>query len=314
MAKPKKPNYLPWIVLALLIAGGAFYYFRVQAPPVAVNVTEPGVEVGDLVAIDFVLAMTNGTVVDTNNVSLAEEYNVSAYVKGPFRFVVGQSSKLKGFDEAVLGMRIGETRTKIIEASEPVIEYTINNTRRISRNQPLLLESFVTLSRFEKMFKRKPILNDVIVSQSIPWPIKVTNISERNVVVEALAEEGKSYQLPGLEWKSLLLVKTHNDMLFRHNPEDGQIVTTEFGPTKVTLETGVLNLTYQARVGDIITYDVAIDGPITKPFQFQVTDAAENQFTIRRIHYPPQENLVFTATLLEWEQEVKKTSWADAQE
>ncbi len=301
----KKPNYLPLIVIALLIAGGALYYYSQKS---AETITEPGVEQGDLVAIDFVLAMPNGTVVDTNNVSLAEEFNVSAYVKGPFRFVVGQSSKIKGFDEAVLGMKPGETKTTIVEASEPVLEYTINRTRRVSRNQPVPLESFVTLGRFEEMFKRKPKLNDVIVSQSIPWPIKVTNISEKNVIVEALAEEGRSYQLPGFEWKSLLLVKTNTDMLFRHNPEEGQIVTTEFGPTRVTLETGVLNLTYQVQVGDVINYNVALEGPITKPYQFQTTSADENQFVIRRINYPPQENLVLTATLLEWEPEVQKTS------
>lgn len=298
-----------WIAIVVLVVLGIWYFTRAPAeqPPAPV-VEEPGVEMKDLVAINFVLAMTNSSVVDTNNESLAKEYGIGDYVKGPFRFIVGQSSKLKGFDEAIVGMKLGETRTKVIEPSEAVMQVVINRTRSVMRNQPFPRYSPMAIKKFEERFKRKPVINDVVVHPELPWPIKVINMTDRNVLVEALAEEGRSYQLPGFEWKSLVLVKSKNDMLVRHNPSEGQVITTEFGPAVVGLETGRMLLTYQAKQGDIIQHYTPIEGLMSIPYAFEVIESADTSFTIKRINHPAQEALVLTAELLEWEADVEKKS------
>lgn len=298
-----------WIIIAILVAGGIWYVNREQALPAQNTTLEPsGVQQGDLAAINFVLAMPNGTVVDTNNATLAEEFGVKNYVKGPFRFIIGQSGKLKGFDETVIGMEPGQTATKLVTPSEPVLEYTINRTRTVVRNQAFPTFGPVPLKSFPERFGREPKLNDVIVNPELPWPIKVYNITEKYVIVEALAEEGKSYQLPGFEWKSLLLVKSKNDMLFRHNPADGQVITTEFGPAIVHPEPGRLNVIYQIEQGDLVQHRFPVEGggPVSIPYDFIVAAASEDQFTIRRINYPSQESLVMTVELLEWNPDVEK--------
>lgn len=314
MARKKQPAVPPvvWIILVLLVLGLVWYIQ--QAPPAAPpekNITAPaeqGVARGDIVAINFVLSLTNGSVVDTNNASLAQEYNITNYVKGPFRFVVGESGKLKGFDEAVLGMRPGEKATKVIQPSEPILQFTINRTRSISRNQPIARFQPMSFRIFEKFFKRKPVINDVAVSAELPWPVKVVNITENHVVTEPVVEEGKSYQLPGLEWKSTLLVKTFNDLVFRHNPEHGQVISTAFGPAVVSVGPGRLNITYMPELDAIVTYDVPLQGPATLPQSFRVINITSADFTIQRVNYLPQESLVITIELLEWEQDVQGIS------
>jgi hypothetical protein len=320
MAKRHSTQLRPivWIIIIFLVAGAAWYFTQREAPetgpePVA-EPEEPGVEVGDLIAINYVLTLANGTVVDTNNEALAKEYNVTKYVKGPFRFIVGQSGKLKGFDKAVVGMTPGQERTKIIPPSEPVLQYAVNRTRSISRNQPIPRYQPILIKAFNKTFGgKKPVIGDVAYSPEVPWPIKIINITDSHVIVEPMVSEGKEYQLPGYEWKSTLLVKTFNDLLFRHNPKDGQIIKTEYGHAIVNPGPGRVNITYMAEQGDVLTYYAPIQGTISIPFSFQITEVNNANFTLTRIGYPPQETLVLTATLLDWEPDVEKRRTVVAQ-
>ncbi|MEM2916322.1 MAG: FKBP-type peptidyl-prolyl cis-trans isomerase [Candidatus Woesearchaeota archaeon] len=311
MAKRKKNKALLWIVFAIIVIGGLWYYYKIpkEAAPEAKEAApkNAGVQMGDLVRIRFVLSMTNGTVVDTTDPALAREYNISAYSKDTFRFIVGQSGKLKGFDEAMVGLEPGNF-TRIIPPSEPVMQYVMNRTRTISRNQPIPRYQPFTLSAFEKYFRKKPVIGDVVSNPEFPWPYKVVNITENNAVCDPVVTEGKSYQLPGLEWKSLLLVVAHNSLAFRHNPTEGQIIKTEFGPAVVNLDVGRLNITYQAKVGDIVRHTVQIGhgAAIVIPQTFQVTDATDKTLTITRINYPAQETLVLKGELIEWEKGVKE--------
>ncbi|MEM4247372.1 MAG: FKBP-type peptidyl-prolyl cis-trans isomerase, partial [Candidatus Woesearchaeota archaeon] len=231
MAKKQKRKPLFWIILILVIIAGTLYYYRTpkEALPPVQNASQPsGIQMGDLAAIDYVLMLQNGTVVDTNNEALAKEYGISTYTKGHYKLVVGQSGKIKGFDDAIIGMEPGKNYTRIIPPSEPVLSYKVNRTRIVSRNQPLPRFQPFPLSAFEKLFGKKPVLNDVVLNPTMPWPYKVINITETHAICDPVVKEGKSYKLPSLEWNSTLLVITYNDLLFRHNPVDGQVIHTEF--------------------------------------------------------------------------------------
>jgi hypothetical protein len=296
------------IIAILIIASGIWYFgFREkpaeEQPPAP---EEPGVRPGDLVSINYVLTLLNGTVVDTNNVSLAKQYGLTNYVAGQFKFIAGQSGKIKGFDDAVKGMKLGETITKNILPSEQVLEHTFNSTRRVLRNQPLPRYHQLSQSRYLKTFSKKPVLRDVITTPNYPWPFVVKEITNDTITIEPKVEEGKTYKLPNMEWDSSLVVKTFDDLVFRHNPKDGQVITTELGPATVMTEPGVLNITYHLKLGDEITYYSPVQDQISMPYQFKVTSKTDTQFTITRINYLPQENLVLTATLIEWTPEVKK--------
>jgi len=313
MAKKKqKKSVMFWIILIVIVAGGLWYYYKAPAqaePAIPPVVEKAGVAQGDMVAINFVLTMSNGTVIDTNDAALANENNISTFSKGPFRFIVGQSGKVKGFDNAIMGAELGENFTKVIEPSEPVIKIVVNRTRYISRNLPIPRYQTFTETAFEKYFKKKPVINAVVSNPFFPWPYKVVNVSENNnIVCDPVVVEGKSYKLPSLEWNSMLLAASYNDLVFRHNPVDGQIIHTELGEATVRLGVGRLNVTYAARIGEVVKKAVSLPegGEFVVPETFRIAEANDNQFVLTRMDYLPQETLVLTGQLLEWTKDVKE--------
>ena len=149
MAKKKKKNivkikksHIKWalLVAVLIIAAVILWPMATKkAPePAETNLTELAdmsktAELGDLVTINYVLRLDNGKLVDTNNEELAKEAGLQNYVKGPFKFILGQSNKLPTFDKAVEGLTLGEKKTIMIKPVEPVLVFSINITDKKPR-------------------------------------------------------------------------------------------------------------------------------------------------------------------------------------
>jgi hypothetical protein len=308
----KSKNVLFWIIFIVVIAGGLWYYYKEPAAKPSATAPAPvttGVQKGDLVSMNFALAMSNGSIVDTNNEAIAKEYNITTFSKGPFRFIVGQSGKVKGFDDALIGVEPGQNFTRIIPPSEQVLKLLVNRTRHISRNMPIPRYQSFSQSAFKKYFNKTAVINEVVYNPYFPWAYKVVNISDTNhIVCDPVVQEGKSYKLPSLEWNSTLLAATDIDMVFRHNPVDGQTIHTELGEAVVKLDVGVINVTYKAKIGDIVKEAVQIEqgGELVVPTTFEVTEANENHFLVTRINYLPQETLILKGEITDWTQDVKE--------
>lgn len=79
-------------------------------PTVAPTATPRGnssrAEVGDTVAVHYTGSLGNGTVFD------------SSAGREPLRFVLGEGRVIRGFEQATLGMSVGEFRTVVIPADE----------------------------------------------------------------------------------------------------------------------------------------------------------------------------------------------------
>ncbi len=75
---------------------------------------------GDKVSVFYVGRLDDGTLFDTNNESVARSagiYNAQRqYV--PFEFTLGAGQVIAGFDKAVTGMKVGETKTVMIPPEE----------------------------------------------------------------------------------------------------------------------------------------------------------------------------------------------------
>ena len=61
---------------------------------------------GDMVKVDYTLKLADGTVYQTSVGST------------PFEFTLGQNQVIAGFENAVNGMKVGETKTVTIPAAE----------------------------------------------------------------------------------------------------------------------------------------------------------------------------------------------------
>jgi peptidylprolyl isomerase len=76
---------------------------------------EKTVKAGDTVSVDYVGRFTSGAVFDTSNATIAKASGIynPARAYTPFSFVVGSNDTIKGFDAAVSGMKLNETKTNV---------------------------------------------------------------------------------------------------------------------------------------------------------------------------------------------------------
>jgi len=78
---------------------------------------------GDVVQVDYTGTLENGTVFDT---SVGRE---------PLEFTLGQGQMIPGFEQAVLGMKIGESKTFTIPADEAYGPYDEDLVRVVNREE-----------------------------------------------------------------------------------------------------------------------------------------------------------------------------------
>ena len=128
----------------------------------ATNNTSPIVANGDTVDVFYTGTFTNGTVFDSN-------------VGGqPLQFTVGSGQVIPGFDQAVLGMKLKESKTVTIPANDaygPV-------------NPSLIVE--VPLSKFGNQSSQIKIGSVVTQQSTSGQPIQgiVTNINGGNATID----------------------------------------------------------------------------------------------------------------------------------
>jgi FKBP-type peptidyl-prolyl cis-trans isomerase 2 len=95
-----KPVYIAIIAIILIIAvvGVIYLVTNSSAAPVVAN--------GDTVSVYYTGTLTNGTVFDSN------------VGKEPLQFTVGANQVIAGFDQAVIGMKVNQSKTVTIPANE----------------------------------------------------------------------------------------------------------------------------------------------------------------------------------------------------
>ncbi|VVB66322.1 FKBP-type peptidyl-prolyl cis-trans isomerase [Candidatus Gugararchaeum adminiculabundum] len=73
------------------------------------------VQAGDNVSVEYIGKLENGTVFDTNMQDEAVKAGLPLRpVYEPLQFTAGAGRMIKGFDEGVIGMKVGETKTLTI--------------------------------------------------------------------------------------------------------------------------------------------------------------------------------------------------------
>ncbi|MBA7636740.1 FKBP-type peptidyl-prolyl cis-trans isomerase SlyD [subsurface metagenome] len=120
-----------------------------------------GAAVGDSVQVHYTGSLDDGSVFD------------SSYDREPLAFVIGDGTMISGFDAAVRGMEVGETKTFTIPAAEAYGEYREDLVIVLARDE---LEEDLEVGE-------KVQLQNVTTGETISFT--VTEISDTEVTLDA---------------------------------------------------------------------------------------------------------------------------------
>jgi len=100
------------------------------------GVAQMTVKKGDVVRVDYVGTLENGTMFDTSIREEAVKGGIplrSSY--SPLEFTVGAGQMIAGFDNAVVGMKVGEEKTVTLKPSEAYGEANPQNTVTVNKSE-----------------------------------------------------------------------------------------------------------------------------------------------------------------------------------
>ena len=113
-------RYVKVTVLAILVVVTLTLLAGCTSPasptPTPTPVQDPNriVKPGDNVTVDYIGNYTNGTVFDTSVESVGKSAGLNRTTYAPLGFTVGTDKLITGFDEAVVGMKVNETKVVVV--------------------------------------------------------------------------------------------------------------------------------------------------------------------------------------------------------
>lgn len=239
-------------------------------------IEEKTVKTGDNISVDYIGSLENGKVFDTSIESVAIESNL--FTPGreykPFHFIVGKGETIKGFDEGVIGMKVGETRTLTIPPENgyglinPMMIQAYPVIQDMPTKFPRLVE--IPLNQFNATFGAGKKTEDIVtipgtsinmtvlnisanatlsynfkvgdrIPTDAPWNETVVKIDEKNVTVEYSLKKNETIQFQDYPWNTTVVNVSSDKITLRHNPIPEKVIRNMFGQVKISFnETSIL--------------------------------------------------------------------------
>lgn len=188
-----------------------------------IGVGATSVEKGDTVSVNYVGMLEDGTVFDTNIKEVAELNNIQSNFV-PLDFEVGAGMMIKGFDEGVVGMHIGEEKKITIAPEEAYGVSRQDLIIELPKSQELERFLEVDSEEFVGLFGFDAKLDEEFNNPSLAWKLKVVEISNNVVTLENLLVEGEPIQMEGVGWVSYVDSVSEDKIVLIQDPKLGDEV------------------------------------------------------------------------------------------
>lgn len=222
-----------------------------------VDKTVQTVKKGDNISVDYVGSFENGTVFDTSIESVAKTNGL--FTPGatyePLNFTVGKKSVIEGFDEGVVGMKVGEAKKltippekaypidpRQIYASPIILEVPANNT--VNKGEVLPLD------QFEQYFGENHTVGESLQIPNTNINITINNITSVNNVTSNVSftydfKLGSNVWDARAPWNETVIKIDEKNVTLRSNVTKNQVIqepgypftttVTDINDTNITL-------------------------------------------------------------------------------
>jgi len=194
---------------------------------------EKTVKKGDTISVNYSGSLQDGKVFDTNIESVAKEYDLIKPEYVPLEFTVGEPGMIKGFDEGVVGMKVGETKTVTVlpvdgyGPVDPELISAYDIIENISAKENSFPRVFnISLEEFEATYGQGHNKSDNVIppgtninltilnisnvvslsynlkaeyqifTQNSPWNMTVVKINETNLTIKPSVKKNDTIRLP----------------------------------------------------------------------------------------------------------------------
>jgi FKBP-type peptidyl-prolyl cis-trans isomerase 2 len=262
--------YIVIVALAVFLVGWLFIT-SIEDSAVVEMGDSMFVEMGDTVVVNYTGKLTDGTVFDTSDPEVARSADVYQEERQyqPLKVVMGANKVIKGFENGLLGMKEGETRTITVSPEDgypfdPTRIKVIPRLNDISATQTFEREINVPTIDFNMTFGNENEVGDTITVPGSPitmtiveigetvrlsydlevgdvldagetlWSDEVIEVNSTHIVVRHDVEFDDIIQFKDTPWDSTVVGITETNITLQHNPiPDTTVYTTVqtmFGP------------------------------------------------------------------------------------
>ncbi len=180
--KMNKLNFIGWMFfLIIMLINISEVFSAPQTSKDAENkeFKQTVVEEGDSVTVQYSSKDPSGEVFESESI----------------RFRVGMGTAYRGIEKAVLGMKIGETKTIEVSSSDGYGEPDTKKIVKIPRYRRMPRQKRIALETFKRSVKEGPIEGKRYALRGVPWPVKALKVEEGEILLDFAPE--KEGRIPG---------------------------------------------------------------------------------------------------------------------
>lgn len=259
--------------------------------------SQKAVKIGDNVTVDYTGSLMNGKVFDTSIESIAKENNLSVTKQfKPLQLTVGKGQIIKGFEDGIIGMKVGESKTLTIPPEKaygpknpqlirsfPIIEiipltrtfpkvleipvdqfnqsfgpvYKIGQDVKIPETNINLTIQDITPSNITVLYNLK--VGDELSQVGGPWNEIVINVDDKNITTRSEVKKNDIVQLKGVPWNSTVVELDSNNITLKHNSIPDTKIQSPNGPVNIHFnETDIIIDQNSELAGETLIFSVTI--------------------------------------------------------
>jgi FKBP-type peptidyl-prolyl cis-trans isomerase 2 len=291
-------RFLVFIFVAILLSSGCISQQK-NLNEKTIN-QQKIVKNGDSISVDYVGSIEGGKVFDTSIESVARQNDI--YNQGkkyqPLNFTVGKGQVMKGFDEGVIAMKAGDTKTITIPPEKgyglinpsKISTYPIIQSFPVTTTMPSVL--VIPADQFKTLFGQNHSIGDIIkipnsntntnmtvknisttnVSMSYdlvvgnkiyqrgaPWNWTVVTIDGKNIKIRADLNKNDVVHLQDAFWNSTVIDINDTNITLRHDAIPDKEIQSMFGSMRIHFNETTISIDQNNKLaGKTLVFDISL--------------------------------------------------------